>query len=159
MTITKKDSCGSKEYSPDMIAELEKKHPGLEIKIHSPRRIYLKIGRSHAYDLARYLFEKKQCRLSTATGIDTRQGIEIIYNFSHDASGTYYNVKTIVPKDDLKIRSLTDFLPAANWIEREIHELLGVDFSGHPNLAPLLTPDNWPESAYPLRRDYQSPEE
>jgi NADH-quinone oxidoreductase subunit C len=156
MTTVKKDSDMRKEYAPDIIAELQQKYSGLDVKVHTPRRVYLAIDRALAHDLAQYLFEIKKCRFSIATGIDTRRGIEIIYNFSHDASGTYYNVKTVVPKDDLKIKSLTDFLPAANWIEREIHELLGVDFIGHPNLAPLLTPDDWPETAYPLRRDYES---
>ncbi len=158
MTTTKKTNGASKGYSPDLIAELEKKYPGLDVKVHTPRRVYLTIDRAHAYDLSRFLFEEKGCRLSIATGIDTRRGIEIMYNFSHDASGTYYNVKTVVPKDDLSIKSLTDFLPAANWIEREIRELLGVDFIGHPNLTPLLTPDDWPDAAHPLRRDYEDPQ-
>ena len=106
------------------------------------------------YDFAKFLFEEKHCRLSIATGIDTRDGIEIIYHFSLDEAGTYYNIKTLVPKDDSKIQSLATFLPAANWIEREIHELLGVDFIGHPNLVPLLTAETWPADLYPLRRDY-----
>jgi len=33
--------------------------------------------------------------------------------------------------------------------------LLGIDFKGHPNLKPLLLPENWPEGVYPLRRDYK----
>lgn len=93
-------------------------------------------------------------RLSIATGIDTRDGIEIIYHFTFDEAGTYYNIKTLIPKDDVKIKSLATFLPAANWIEREIHELLGVDFIGHPNLKPLLTAETWPADLHPLRRDY-----
>lgn len=143
-----------KEYSKEILDEIKNKFPEVSVKLHSRRRTYIRIPRERAYDLAKFLFEEKGCRLSTATGIDTREGIEILYHFSFDPAGTYYNIKTTVPKDDLKIRSLADFLPAANWIEREIHELLGVDFVGHPNLAPLLTAENWPEGAYPLRRDY-----
>lgn len=144
----------NKEYSKELLDKIKEGFPEVEIKIHSPRRTYLKIHRDKVYDFARYLFLELNCRLSIATGIDTREGIEILYHFSHDPSGTYYNIKTIVPKDDPKIESLADFLPAANWIEREIHELLGVNFVGHPNLAPLLTAEDWPEGVYPLRRDY-----
>ncbi|MCX7994573.1 MAG: NADH-quinone oxidoreductase subunit C [candidate division WOR-3 bacterium] len=144
-----------KEYSEDILRNIEDKFPGVMIKIHSPRRTYIKIDRERVYEFARYLYKDLGCRLSIATGIDTREGIELIYHFSHDPSGTYYNIKTIVPKDDPKVKSLTDFLPAAAWIEREIYELLGVDFVGHPNLIPLLTPDDWPEKTYPLRRDYE----
>ncbi len=145
----------NKEYSKELIEELKIRFPQIGIEIHSFRRLYLSIKPSEAYGLARYLFEEKKMRLSIATGIDTRDGIEILYHFSDDPIGTYYTIKTSVPKDNLKIKSLTDFLPAANWIEREIHELLGIDFVGHPNLAPLLTSDDWPKGSYPLRRDYE----
>ncbi len=143
-----------KEYSKKILDEISAKFPEASVKIHSPRRTYIRISREKVHDFAKYLFETKGCRLSVATGIDTRDGIEILYHFSHDESGTYYNIKTLIPKDDLNIRSLANFLPAANWIEREIHELLGVDFVGHPNLKPLLTAETWPADLHPLRRDY-----
>lgn len=143
-----------KEYSKEILDEIGAKFPQASVKIHAPRRTYIRVPRDDVYEFAKFLFEEKECRLSIATGIDKRDGMEIIYHFSHDPSGTYYNIKTLVPKDDLKIKSLADFLPAANWIEREIHELLGIDFVGHPNLIPLLTAEAWPGDLYPLRRDY-----
>ena len=143
-----------KEYSKEILEEISKKFPEVSIKIHSPRRTYIRIPREKVYDFAKFLFEEKHFRLSIATGIDTRDGIEIIYHFTFDEAGTYYNIKTVVPKDDLKIKSLADFLPAANWVEREIHELFGNDFVGHPNLKPLLTAETWPADLHPLRRDY-----
>ncbi len=146
----------NKEYSKEMLDNIKKQFPEVEIKIHSPRRTYLRINRDRVCDFAKYLYKDIGCRLSIATGIDTRDGIEILYHFSHDPSGTYYTIKTLIPKDDPKIKSLSDFLPAANWIEREIHELLGIEFVGHPNLMPLLTSDDWPEKTYPLRRDHET---
>jgi len=41
-----------------------------------------------------------------------------------------------------------------NWIEREMRELLGITFEGHPDPRRLLLPDNWPDGVYPLRQDY-----
>jgi NADH-quinone oxidoreductase subunit C len=143
-----------KEYSQEILDEIGVKFPQASVKIHAPRRTYISISRDDVYEFAKFLFAEKECRLSIATGIDKRDGIEILYHFSHDPSGTLYNIKTLVPKDDLKIKSLSDFLPAADWIEREIHELLGVDFPGHPNLIPLLTAETWPADLHPLRRDY-----
>ena len=128
-----------KEYSKKVLEEIIKKFPEVTVKIHGPRRTYLSVGREKVYDFAKFLYEKKGFRFSIATGIDTREGMEIIYHFTHDEAGTYYNIKTLIPKDDLKIKSLVPFLPAADWIEREMHELLGIDFIGHPNLIPLLT--------------------
>ncbi len=144
----------NKSYSKEFIEEIKTRFPDVSVEVYAPRRTYLLVPWAAAYDISKFLFSEKKMRLSTATGLDTRDGIEIIYHFSHDESGTYYSVRAIIPKDNLKIKSLTDFLPAANWIEREIHELLGVDFAGHPNLAPLLTSEDWPKDAYPLRRDY-----
>jgi len=46
----------------------------------------------------------------------------------------------------------TAFTDGALWIEREMHELLGVNFPGHPNLKKLLLPDDWPDGVYPLRK-------
>ena len=51
--------------------------------------------------------------------------------------------------------SLTTVIKGTNWIEREIHELLGVDFPGHPDLKRLLLGDEWPEGVHPLRSDYE----
>ena len=143
-----------KEYSKKILDEISAKFPEVIIKIHSSRRTYISISREKVYDFFEFLYKEKGFRFSIATGIDTRDGIEIIYHFSHDEAGTYYNIKVLVPKDDLKIKSMTTLLPATDWIEREIHELLGVDFVGHPNLVPLLTAETWPADLCPLCRDY-----
>jgi NADH-quinone oxidoreductase subunit C len=44
--------------------------------------------------------------------------------------------------------------PAAEWIEREMWELLGIKFLGHPDLRHLLLSDDWPEDNFPLRRNH-----
>ncbi|MCX7785028.1 MAG: NADH-quinone oxidoreductase subunit C [candidate division WOR-3 bacterium] len=135
--------------------EIKQKFPEANIFQHNQRRLYITIPKEKIVDIAKFLFLDKGLRLSIATGIDTRDGFEILYHFSYDKIGTYFTIKTFVSKDNPKIQSLATFYPAANWIEREIHELLGVDFEGHPNLLPLLTAEDWPKDKYPLRRDYE----
>jgi len=99
-------------------------------------------------------------RLSICTGIDTREGFEILYHFSEDRTGVMHTLKVLLPKDDARVESLAVWFPAANWIEREMHELLGIDFVGHPNLIPLLTSDtDWDRTKFPLRRDYERRDE
>lgn len=144
-----------REYSKELLAELDKKFGPLTVTIRGPRRVYLRVDREQLTDLARYLHEEHGCRFSIATGIDTRTGVEILYHFSHDATGVYYTIKVCLPKDDLRVNSLAVFLPAANWIEREIREMLGVTFVGHPNPVPLLTAEDWPADQFPLRRDFE----
>jgi NADH-quinone oxidoreductase subunit C len=53
---------------------------------------------------------------------------------------------------DPVVDSLVPIWPGANWLEREIFDLFGIQFTGHPDLRRILLPDDW--EGYPLRRDY-----
>jgi len=108
----------------------------------------------NSYDINKYLFEACGLRFAIATGIDSDDGFEILYHFSHDASGALVTVKAkIRDREHPQIRSITGFLPAAEWIEREIHDMLGIIFDGHPNLKRLVLADDWPEGIYPHRKE------
>ncbi|MGH9605087.1 MAG: NADH-quinone oxidoreductase subunit C [Terracidiphilus sp.] len=54
--------------------------------------------------------------------------------------------------EDPAIESITGIWPGANYYEREVFDLFGVHFQGHPNLRRILLPDDW--KGYPLRKDY-----
>jgi NADH:ubiquinone oxidoreductase subunit C len=135
--------------------ELKKKFPDAKIFEHNERRYYITIPKEKIGNMTKFLYQEKGLRLAIATGIDTREGFEIIYHFSLDSAGTLFNIKVLIPKDNPTIQSLAPIFESANWIEREIHELLGINFEGHPNMKPLLTADDWPEDKHPLRRDYE----
>jgi Ni,Fe-hydrogenase III component G len=132
------------------------KFADVEVLDWNERRKYLTIERAGIREAAEFLFRDIGCRLSICTGSDTRDGFEILYHFSHDPTGVIYSLRVLVPKDDLKVDSITPQVPAANWIEREMRELLGIEFVGHPNPLPLLTSDvDWDPGKFPLRRDYE----
>lgn len=140
----------------DAEAGLKQLVPEAEVYEHNPKRLYIRIPRERLTGAAKYLHRERGMRLSICTGIDTREGYEILYHFSEDSTGTMYTLKVLVPKDDPKVESQATWFPATDWIEREMHELLGIDFPGHPNLTPLLTSDtDWDGGRYPLRRDYE----
>lgn len=61
-------------------------------------------------------------------------------------------LKVRVSGSDAWVPSLTPLWPAANWLEREVFDLFGVAFTGHPDLRRILTPDDW--EGHPLRKDY-----
>ncbi|MFH1854603.1 MAG: NADH-quinone oxidoreductase subunit C [Candidatus Omnitrophota bacterium] len=121
----------------------------------SKRRTYFTIKREALPKIVRYLFNEVKARFVTASGVDTRNAIEILYHFSIDEIGLIITLRVIIEKPGLEIESLASIMKCAEWIEREIHEMFGVDFKGHPNLKHLLLKDDWPEGNYPLRRDQQ----
>lgn len=140
----------------DIMVKIKDRFPDkiLKYKEKSVCRVYLDIKPEDILSLAKFIFEDLSCRFITATGIDTPCGIEIIYHFSQDATGKIISLRVLISdKDKPKIDSIATLFPGADWIEREIWELLGVNFSGHPNLKHLLLIDEWPQGEYPLRRD------
>ncbi len=139
-----------------MVKILKGKLGGMINDIANPRekRIYLMVDRNDVQEAARIIFYDIGCRLCTATGIDTPAGVEIIYHFYHDHERMMVNLKTLAPRPDLETNSVAAVFIAAEWIEREIAELFGVTFIGHPDPRKLLLADDWPEGLYPLRTDY-----
>jgi NADH-quinone oxidoreductase subunit C len=54
--------------------------------------------------------------------------------------------------DAEEVATVVEIWPAADWLEREVYDLMGIVFDGHPNLVRILTPDDW--EGHPLRKDY-----
>jgi NADH:ubiquinone oxidoreductase subunit C len=122
---------------------------------HSPKRVYINISAEAMVEIASYLFNDLGARFNTASGVDGRTQMEILYHFTLEEINCVLSLRVTLPKSALQIESLTSVFKAAYWIEREIHELLGITFIGHPNLTRLLLPEEWPQGVYPLRKDYQ----
>jgi NADH-quinone oxidoreductase subunit C len=61
-------------------------------------------------------------------------------------------VRTRVPRDTASLATATSIFRGADWHERETHEMFGIDFEGHPNLVPLLLPDQF--DGHPLRKEF-----
>jgi len=119
---------------------------------HSSRRIYFSVKAKDIREVARLLFRDLGLRFAIATGLDTPEGMELLYHFSFDKTGEMISARVLI-KDKKKpeIDSLAPLFPAAEWIEREIWEMLGINFIGHPHLKRLLLADEWPQGEYPLR--------
>ena len=136
----------------DLRAKFGDKIRRVEEKNH--RRTYVNIAEGDLTDVARYLCNKEG-RLATITGIDTRNGVELLYPFFFADEHHLITLKVMARKPKPSVPSLATWLPAANWSEREIQDLLGVTFTGHPDPRRLLLADSWPEGVHPLRRDFK----
>lgn len=84
--------------------------------------------------------------LTAITGQDTGKELEVLYHF-WSRQGLTLRVRC--PRRGAELPSLVPILPAADWYEREVYEMLGVYFTGHPDLRRLVLPDDW-EGAPPL---------
>lgn len=92
--------------------------------------------------------------LSDLTAVDWLSAsprMEVVYHFDSVANNAFLRLKVKVEADQT-IDSITSVYPSANWFEREIFDLFGIRFAGHPDLRRIMMPDDW--QGHPLRKDY-----
>jgi NADH-quinone oxidoreductase subunit C len=99
---------------------------------------------AHAYDF-----------LADLTAVDYGGGrpLEVVYQLWSMTHRRALRVKSVLPLTALEIDSVVPIWNAANWMEREVFDLFGIHFSGHPDLRRILMPENYAEG-YPLRKDF-----
>ena len=130
----------------------------LKVARKSAKKAYLDIYPKDIVDIVRHIFKDMGFRFNIASAVDDFDGLEVIYHFSHDASGIVVSVRALLKdKGDPHIDTVTGVTRSAWWIEREIHELFGIEFDGNSDLRPLLLPDDWPAGVYPLRKNFVVP--
>jgi NADH-quinone oxidoreductase subunit C len=82
----------------------------------------------------------------------TEPRFEVIYHLLSHSRKERVRLIARVPRGDPSIESLMGLWPAVNFFEREIFDLFGVRFVGHPNLRRIMMPEDW--EGHPLRKDY-----
>jgi NADH-quinone oxidoreductase subunit D len=116
-------------------------------------RICLTCEQENGYAVNKFLFEDVPLRFVIATGVDSDNWFEVLYHYSYDQTGCMVTLKAIIrDRQNPVIESIAPFLPGAEWIEREIHDILGIDFKNHPDMRRLILADDWPQGVYPLRK-------
>ena len=93
--------------------------------------------------------------LSDVTAVDwypSEPRLEVVYNLLSIPRKQRVRLKVRLAGDDAKLESITSVWPAANYFEREVFDLFGVHFEGHPYLRRIMMPDDW--QGHPLRKDY-----
>lgn len=128
----------------------------LEVVEKNPRRAIITIKPDSIIKAAEYLYKKEGFRFIIASALHTRKGFEIHYHFSKDVEGLVLNLHVILDRNEPQIESLSNMFNASNWIEREMHELFGINFLNHPNQDKLISEGNWAEGVYPLRKEFKS---
>jgi NADH-quinone oxidoreductase subunit C len=137
-----------REFDPGAIAEV----------IEFRNELTLVIPRAHLRKAADFLRSDPQLGftfLSDVTGVDrfpVEPRFELNYHLMSLSRRERLRLKVRVSSDDPVVESVTPVWEGANWHEREVFDLLGVRFEGHPDLRRILLPENW--EGHPLRKDY-----
>ncbi|MGL4236013.1 NADH-quinone oxidoreductase subunit C [Tabrizicola sp.] len=107
--------------------------------------------------LVEFLRDDASCRFSTLVDItaidhpERAQRFDVVYHFLSMYRNHRIRLKIAVREDEM-VPSLVDLHPSANWFEREVFDMFGILFSGHPDLRRILT--DYGFRGYPLRKDF-----
>lgn len=154
MTVSSTQSLTERHPLADAFPEDGVKTIGNEADGHT----VLTVDRSHLLEVLRQLRDDDRFRcdfLSDICGVDypdRQQRFDVVYHLANLGSGERYRVKVAVDEDDAVLPSAYGVWKAADWFEREVWDMFGVRFEGHPNLKRILTHEAF--YGHPLRKDY-----
>ncbi|MBK8290477.1 MAG: NADH-quinone oxidoreductase subunit C [Flammeovirgaceae bacterium] len=100
-------------------------------------------------------FDMLSCVTGIDNGIDTGT-MEVIYHLYSIPLNQSIVLKVILPRENPEIESVSTIWKSANWLEREVFDMFGINFKNHPDLRRILMPADW--KGYPLRKDYKHEE-
>ena len=91
--------------------------------------------------------------VSSVDNFGSEPRFELVYELYSMADGVYLRLKTAISEDDIEAApTVSDLWPTADWHEREIYDMMGIRFAGHPDLRRILMWDGYPY--HPLRKDF-----
>jgi Ni,Fe-hydrogenase III large subunit/Ni,Fe-hydrogenase III component G len=142
----------------ERLSELREKFDSaiLRADLPSDRQLFVWVQPEAVKDLCGYIFRELDARYVISIGADDRPfsgAFVVAHDFAFDKDHLLCSVLTQLPAYTPKIESISGVIPAANWAEREMRDLVGIECVGHPYPKRLVLPDGWPENVHPLRKD------
>jgi len=111
-------------------------------------------------EIARKLRDDANLRfdfLCNISGVDTKEHFEAVYSLASIKGNLRLDIKVVLPYDKAEVESVQEIWTGANWHEREMWELYGINIRNHGNLKRFLLPDEW-DQGYPMRKDWDAPD-
>jgi NADH-quinone oxidoreductase subunit C/D len=145
-----------------VLEHLKRKFPATVLSVsEDPSRSELSVQVTPEgwHDIARFLHDDPSMAFDHMTDIcsadypDDLERFEVIYHFLSLPHGVRIRIKARVTEDEPTISSITDIWKGADFLEREVYDLMGIRFTGHPDLRRILMPDDYDEG-HPLRKDF-----
>jgi membrane-bound hydrogenase subunit beta len=139
----------------DVVEKLQShlKSDFLEAKLPRKRRVFVRVGVASIREAVRYaILELGFDHLGTITGSDLGGEMEVIYHLIEKGTNVL-SLSVRVPKEKATVPDISDIVPSAVIYEREVHELVGINFEGLQDSSHLLLPEGWPDGVFPLKKD------
>ncbi len=145
-----------------LLETLKTKFPEAVLSVHEDQArgdLSVRVAASRILEVARFLHDDPSAAFDHITDVcsadypEDPERFEVIYHFLSLPHGRRIKVKARVPEDDPAIDSVTSIWQGANFMEREVYDLMGIRFKGHPDLRRILMPEDYDEG-YPLRKDF-----
>ncbi len=95
--------------------------------------------------------------LCNISGVDTGEKFEVVYDVASVRRKIRFDFKVIMDYEGAEIDSVAEIWPGADWHEREIWELFGINIKNHKNLKRFLLPDDW-DQGHPMRKNWDGPD-
>ena len=114
------------------------------------------IDPAHNFEVLKYLRDSRGYdMLKDVTGLDLGGGrpVQVVYQLWSTEDARPLRIKAELPFDRPRLESVCVIWRGSNWLEREVYDMFGVTFEGHPDLRRMLMPENY-EEGYPLRKDF-----
>jgi len=133
--------------------------PDAEVKVDKYGVAWVDVPLEKLKETLKTLHEKGYTHITTISGVDLiNEGkMALIYHLiPYEIDGhPILCVRTYLPRDNPVAPSIVDIYNAALVYEREVYDLLGIKFEGHPSLSRILLPKDLPEGYHPLRKDFK----
>jgi len=145
-------------WTSPLLEEIQKKFPGAVNEAVIFRNMpSLNIAKDHLLEICKFLNSSEggaYTLLTDETAADypkREKRFDVVYHLYSFERNNRLRLRLQVAAEE-KVPSVTGIWPTANWLEREVYDMFGVAYEGHPNLKRILMPDEW--VGHPLRKDY-----
>lgn len=139
---------------------LSERYPDLDITHKEDEWVEVRLQADALLDLARFAREDPRLQfnfLSSISAVDyVEDGFQVVYHLISLPEGRRKLILKVTPAGDREapeVPSVVELWPTADWHEREAWDLMGIRFTGHPDLRRILLRDDW--VGHPLRKDYR----
>ena len=127
---------------------------GLPATRPAGRELRVQVAARSLIELARAAKEQGFAYPADITAMDTNETLRVVYRLISFATGQHLVISVSAPRSGARLPSLTAVFRGAEWPEREVYDMFGVRFDGHPYLRRILLTDDW--EGHPLLKSWQA---